>query len=231
MDLHMCETVIERLIVSLLMGGIIGLERAYHGRVAGLRTHTLVCTSSALLMLVTVFQWDLLAHAPVASLRIDPTRMAQGIMTGIGFLGAGVIMKEKFSIRGLTTAASIWITASIGITAGLGFYVASVSATFLSLLVLATFAWFEKRLPAHKYGNLMIRLRREETFGKDKLLEIIEGHNIRGTHPSFKLIKEGEFMQYEFTMRTKDPDNFDKLNETLCKIAQINEFSIIPMGG
>ncbi|WP_455219878.1 MgtC/SapB family protein, partial [Kaarinaea lacus] len=132
-------TVSSRLLVALFAGGLIGLERAYTGRPAGLRTHSLVCMSSSLLMLLTVFQWELLTNAPLDTVRVDPTRMAQGVMTGIGFLGAGVIMKEKFTIRGLTTASSIWMTASIGIILGMGFYTAGLLATVLTLVILSFF--------------------------------------------------------------------------------------------
>lgn len=111
-------TTIVHLLGAVLAGGIIGAERSYHGRPAGFRTHSLVCMASSLLMLLTVYQIELLPNLPLESIRIDPTRMAQGIMTGIGFLGAGVIMREKLTIRGLTTAASIWMTASIGILIG-----------------------------------------------------------------------------------------------------------------
>src|SRR5438132_472276 len=105
---------LARLLVALGAGAAIGFERSYHGRPAGLRTHALVCTASSLLMLITVYEGHWM-HAASALVQLDPTRMAQGIMTGIGFLGAGVIIKEGLSVRGLTTAASIWITAAIGI--------------------------------------------------------------------------------------------------------------------
>ncbi|MCK5480747.1 MAG: MgtC/SapB family protein, partial [Gammaproteobacteria bacterium] len=123
------NTIFVRLALAVLAGGLIGFERAFHGRPAGFRTHSLVCAASSLLMLLTVFQWDLLANVPQETIRVDPTRMAQGIMTGIGFLGAGVIMQEKLTIRGLTTAAAIWITASIGIIIGMGMYSAAALAT------------------------------------------------------------------------------------------------------
>src|SRR3954462_1079892 len=121
-----------RLLAAVLVGGLIGLERSFHGRPAGFRTHTLVCTASSLLMLVTVY--EALWFVPQVSVRValDPTRMAQGIMTGIGFLGAGVIVKEGMSVRGLTTAASIWITAAIGILMGIGFYFPAAVATALT---------------------------------------------------------------------------------------------------
>ena len=113
-----------RLASALAAGSLIGLERSVHGRPAGFRTHALVCLASALLMLVTAYQWEWLGvtAANEDSFRTDPTRMAQGIMTGIGFLGAGVIFKEGLTVRGLTTAASIWITAAIGILYGVGFF-------------------------------------------------------------------------------------------------------------
>src|SRR5712692_3089148 len=109
------------LLIALAAGGIIGLERSYHGRPAGFRTHALVCLSSCMLMILTVYQETWFSAYSLERISVDPTRMAQGIMTGIGFLGAGVIMKEGLTIRGLTTAASIWITAAIGIMIGVGF--------------------------------------------------------------------------------------------------------------
>src|SRR5690554_3677515 len=126
-------TVLAHLLSAMIAGGVIGLERSYHGRPAGFRTHTLVCLASSLLMLVTIYQWEWLPGVPLETVRTDPTRMAQGIMTGIGFLGAGVIFKEGLSVRGLTTAASIWITAAIGILFGVGFYFPAIAATVITL--------------------------------------------------------------------------------------------------
>src|SRR6185295_12610686 len=97
-----------RLVAALLAGGLIGLERSHRGRPAGFRTHALVCLSSSLLMLITVYETHWVPQAVAGRVTLDPTRMAQGIMTGIGFVGAGAIIKEGFSVRGLTTAASIW---------------------------------------------------------------------------------------------------------------------------
>src|SRR5215207_722660 len=125
---HQELIVIFRIAVALLVGGLIGLERSFHGRPAGFRTHALVCIASALLMLVTVYQNEWMTHVAIDAIRTDPTRMAQGIMTGIGFLGAGVIFKEGLSVRGLTTAASIWMTSSIGILIGIGFWLPAILA-------------------------------------------------------------------------------------------------------
>src|ERR1051325_10926514 len=143
-------TIVAHLVVATIAGALIGFERSYQGRPAGFRTHTLVCIASASLMLLTVYQ-HLWFNASADVVRIDPTRMAQGIMTGIGFLGAGVIVKEGASVRGLTTAASIWITAAIGILAGVGFYFPVVIATALPLGTLSMFRWIEARMPALFY--------------------------------------------------------------------------------
>ena len=118
--------------VAIILGGIIGLERSYHGHPAGFRTHTLVCLASSLLMLVTVYAKQWFVGEIIETVRIDPTRMAQGVMTGIGFLGAGVIIKEGLSVRGLTTAATIWITAAVGIVSGAGLYHVAILGTILS---------------------------------------------------------------------------------------------------
>ena len=223
-------TITVRLLLSLMMGGAIGLERAFTGRPAGLRTHTLVCMSSCILMLFTVFQWDLLKSVPLETVRIDPTRMAQGIMTGIGFLGAGAIMKEKFSVRGLTTAASIWTTASIGIIAGLGFYFLTFMATFLTLIVLSLLGWFEQKLPCIRYGMLVLKFKSDQTMSKDEIYRIIEDSNVKGTHRSYHLNNDDQSFQFEFTIRTHNSNNFYKLSKTLSSIDKIHEFSVIPIG-
>ena len=136
----------QRLMLALCMGASVGLERSYHGRPAGFRTHALVCLSTSLLMLVTVYEGLWFTSHGESRVTLDPTRMAQGIMTGIGFLGAGAIIKEGFTIRGLTTAASIWITAAIGVLVGIGFYFPAILAVALALGTLSLFRWIEGRI-------------------------------------------------------------------------------------
>src|SRR5438874_9564697 len=129
-----------------------GLYRSFHGRPAGFRTHALVSIASALLMLATVYQGEWMTAVTPDNIRTDPTRMAQGIMTGIGFLGAGVIFKEGLTVRGLTTAASIWVTAAIGILIGIGFYFAASVGAAATLAILAAFRFLELRLPSEFYA-------------------------------------------------------------------------------
>lgn len=222
--------IISRLLIAAAAGGIIGLERSYHGRPAGMRTHTLVCVSSSLLMLLTVFQWSLLAEVPIETIRVDPTRMAQGIMTGIGFLGAGVIMREKLTIRGLTTAASVWITAAIGIIIGMGFFVAAAAATVITLLVLSSLGWVERKLKSRRYATLMVRYKRLVGLPLKDLTDLITQHDIRYYSPSYHLEDEGAVFQYNMTINTQDADNFHTLAESLSNIEHIVEFSLMPTG-
>lgn len=224
------EVILFRLLLAVAAGGVIGFERTYHGRPAGFRTHTLVCTGSALLMLFAVYAGRLLAHTPQEILHIDPTRMAQGIMTGIGFLGAGVIMKEALSIRGLTTAASIWLTAAIGIMFGAGFYFPAVLGVLLALGTLAAFRWVESVMPSLSYGQLTIRCLRPQRLAEDELRALVQAHGISMTRPSYRLLEGGQVFEYQTTMRTGRRDNYGRLAEALAEHPRIQEFAVTPTG-
>ena len=220
------------LLSALVAGGLIGLERSARGRPAGFRTHTLVCMASSLLMLLTIYQVELLPTLPPEALRVDPTRMAQGIMTGIGFLGAGVIMKEHFTIRGLTTAASIWITSAIGIMFGIGFYFPAVITTLLTLGALALFPKLESMIPTQHYAYLEVHTRGNsaDRLTLDQLRELVHEHRCKGSDPSYALIENGKFFRYQMTIRTKDIENFRRLADTLTKMKKTPEFELRPAG-
>jgi len=124
--------VVLRLTLSLVLSGFIGFERQIHRCNAGLRTHILVCIGSCLIMLTSLYVFDIYKNETP----MDPSRIAAGVITGIGFLGAGNIIREKAGIKGLTTAASLWVAAAIGLAAGCGFYSAAIFTTALTLIVL-----------------------------------------------------------------------------------------------
>jgi len=223
-------TVVARILLSVLAGGLIGLERTYHGRPAGFRTHTLVCVASALLMQFTAAQWGVLGGIPIETVRVDPTRMAQGIMTGIGFLGAGVIIKEGLTIRGLTTAASIWITAAIGIVIGIGLYFVGFLGTIVAVGVLSVFRVLEKATPSLRYARLEVRFKRAEHLVEDELKEVVAAHGITWFNVSYGLEGDGRIYFYHMTVRTRRQDNFRALAETLNGMERVLEFSIEPTG-
>src|SRR5215210_5090066 len=185
-------TITVPILASILVGGLIGLERSFHGRPAGFRTHSLVCVASALLMLVTVYQSEWMTAIPLDSIRTDPTRMAQGLMTGIGFLGAGVIFKEGLTIRGLTTSASIWVTAAIGILVGIGFWFAALVGTVATLTVLALFRIAEARLPSEFYAHHMLRFERDQVMDEVAIRKMIGDHGFDVANLSFRLAEGGK---------------------------------------
>jgi putative Mg2+ transporter-C (MgtC) family protein len=126
---------------AMLLGLMVGYERSYHGRAAGMRTYGLVCMASASLTVIGGYPDAWFGGHVFAVAATDPTRIIQGIVTGIGFLGAGVIMKEGFSISGLTTAASLWAASVIGVMVGMGFYLAAI---LLAMLCAAAMVWVSK---------------------------------------------------------------------------------------
>ena len=119
---------IERLLISAVLGGLIGVEREMRGQSAGFRTHMLVCMGAAMFTIISV--------SLSAAYSIDMSRIAAGVITGIGFLAAGTIFQDKDRIRGLTTAADIWVLAGIGVAIGFGYYALATAATIIALLVL-----------------------------------------------------------------------------------------------
>jgi putative Mg2+ transporter-C (MgtC) family protein len=132
-----------RLTVSLLLGGIIGYERERNSRPAGFRTHILVCVGSTLLMLISAYAFGDFAGRP--GVQMDPTRLAAQVIPSIGFLGAGTILRNDFSVTGLTTAASLWVASAIGLAVGVGFYWGALTATALVLISLYILNKVEKK--------------------------------------------------------------------------------------
>lgn len=223
-------TMSAHLFSALLAGGLIGLERSFHGRPAGFRTHALVSIASALLMLVTLYQAEWMTETPLEAIRIDPTRMAQGIMTGIGFLGAGVIYKEGFSVRGLTTAGSIWITAAIGILYGIGFYFPATLTTILTLGILSIFRHIEARMTTQLYSHHHIRFDRENVMPEGQLRSLLTSYGFSIAHVDYRLLDEGRYFEYRMVIRTTDPTSASRLASYLCTHEQVREFRISPTG-
>ena len=142
---------------ALLLGLLVGYERFYHGRAAGMRTYGLVCMASAALTVISGYPGEWFGGQVPIGLGADPTRIIQGIVTGIGFLGAGVIMKEGFNISGLTTAASIWAASVTGVLVGVGFYLAAILLALLSAFCMVSVPRFSSRLPSRQAIAISMR--------------------------------------------------------------------------
>jgi putative Mg2+ transporter-C (MgtC) family protein len=147
------EEVALRLLVAGALTGAIGLERELRDRAAGLRTHMLVGVGSALFTIVSAYGWGDFVFSTREGVVFDPTRISAQIVTGIGFLGAGAIIRQGLNVRGLTTAAGLWVVAAIGMAVGAGYYSAAFIATGIVLVGLGPFRWLEG-------GTALARFRR-----------------------------------------------------------------------
>jgi putative Mg2+ transporter-C (MgtC) family protein len=164
-----------RLCLAALLGGVVGIERGSGDRPAGLRTHILVCAGSALIMLVSLYGSDGITASR------DSSRIAAQVVSGIGFLGAGTILHDGFNVRGLTTAASLWMVAAIGLASGSGMYLIAIFATAIMLITLVTFHQFEKLF----YSNTQTERRyikvivRKNEDGVTMVLDYLQRHNVK----------------------------------------------------
>lgn len=160
-----------RLFVAGAMGVLIGLEREYRAKEAGYRTHFLVALGSALMMIVS--QYGFMEVLKTDLIRLDPSRIAAQVVSGIGFIGAGTIILQKQIVRGLTTAAGIWVTSGIGLAVGAGMYAVGISATLLVLLGLETLSYFFKSIGLR---NMMIDF---STDDKEAIKRVSKKFNTR----------------------------------------------------
>lgn len=149
-------SILFRLILAAVLSGAIGFEREFHGRAAGFRTHILLCVGSTLVMLTSMHIFDIY----VGRVEVDPARIAAGVITGIGFLGAGAIMHFRSAVRGLTTAASLWVVAGLGLAVGSGLYFGAIVTTLLTIVTLMVFSKIEKvMIRRYWYRTLVIEMK------------------------------------------------------------------------
>ncbi|MBI4710162.1 MAG: MgtC/SapB family protein [Nitrospirae bacterium] len=144
-----------RLVLAALIGGIIGFEREVHGRAAGFRTQLIVCVAAVLIMIVSENYYYHLKYLD-PTLRIDPARISAGALIGIGFLGAGVIVKSGFAIRGLTTAASLWMVSAIGLAIGAGLYLEGIASAAITIIALVFLRWLERHMKILRFKTITI---------------------------------------------------------------------------
>jgi putative Mg2+ transporter-C (MgtC) family protein len=156
------EEILLRLMLAAVLGSVVGIERERLDWAAGLRTHMLVCLGSTLFMLVSAFGFADILGTP--GIGLDPSRIAAQVVSGVGFLGAGTIILRREAVRGLTTAASVWTVAAVGLAVGGGLYFAAISATVLILVILAGIKPLERRLfPKRRAPRIFLTVDRRET--------------------------------------------------------------------
>jgi putative Mg2+ transporter-C (MgtC) family protein len=203
---------LARLSLAAALGGAIGFERELRDREAGLRTHLLVCLGSALFTIVSAYGFREFLTSGDQVIRADPTRIAAQIVTGIGFLGAGAIIRQGLSVRGLTTAATLWVAAAIGIAAGAGYYSGAVLGTVVTLVALwplriAAYHVFERIRPEER--SIVVDLRPETSL--TLLLDALERENARIEH--FQLEDEHDRRIVTLTLDTPSDKLLAKLGD------------------
>jgi putative Mg2+ transporter-C (MgtC) family protein len=214
-------------LAALAAGSLIGIERSFRSRPAGFRTHALVCMAAAMLMVAAVHQMEWMGpNATEAVIRIDPTRMAHGILTGVGFLCGGVIFREGFSVHGMTTAASLWVTSALGVLYGVGFYELAVPATVLTMAVVAGFRIIDDRLPQRQIGDLRVLYRREEALTEQGLRDFLG--RVQIAHVGHRLTGEGRYVEHTATFRAFGRINTSRMVEKLSALPGVVEFDLQP---
>jgi putative Mg2+ transporter-C (MgtC) family protein len=216
-------------VAAALAGGLVGIEREIRGHPAGLRTHMLVCLASALLMVAATHQleWtgDRLPHEVI---RIDPVRMAHGILTGIGFLCGGVIFRQGLSVHGLTTAASLWMVSALGILFGVGLYGLAGAGAVATLAILMALRWVDQSLPHSGVVDLTVRYRREARFPEAAFQEAVSGLRLRPRTVSRNLVGDGAMVEFRAILRGSRPTQTRDLAERLYADGRVVGFEIRP---
>jgi putative Mg2+ transporter-C (MgtC) family protein len=186
------------LLGALILGLIVGYERTYHGRAAGMRTYGLVCMAAAALTVISGYPTYWFGGQVNATLAGDPTRVIQGIVTGIGFLGAGVIMRDGFNISGLTTAASIWTCAAIGVMVGVGFYVAAILLTIMAAMSMMWISRLENWLPSRPAVAVTLEFQKNFVPQEATLKEVAYSHGYEIAMGSFSIRANNEKLEWHF---------------------------------
>lgn len=213
-----------KIILSGLLGGVIGAERESHGQAAGLRTFILVSMGGCLMMMVSLQIAEYYKDLGVeSSVRVDPGRIASYALAGMGFLGAGAIITGKGSVRGLTTAAGMWLTTGIGLSVGAGFYFPAVVVAFVSLIVLYTLRHTKSFVKRDRYIHLEVKC---EPF-EDRLLElestIQDVVDAKIQWRRYKVSEEGNFVRYSFQLLGKEDQEWYLLVKRLLKLRGVKE--------
>ncbi|MBI4389705.1 MAG: MgtC/SapB family protein [Nitrospinae bacterium] len=211
-----------RLILAVVLGGAVGWEREIHGRPAGFRTHVMVCLGATMLVLSSQYY-----GRSAASGIFDPDRMASGIITGIGFLGAGAIVREENIVRGLTTAGCIWFVAGLGIVIGKSDYPVAFWSTLMALVVLVFFRFVENMASAVLYQDLHMRVAIQNYDEvKVRCQELFAQNNARVGEKKFAVNNNQREIQLKFTLRLQKGQEQEKLILDLSKLPGVIEVGL-----
>jgi len=217
------------ILCALLAGGLIGLEREWRGQAAGFRTHILVCLASALLVRAGVSMGDWSFELPAAAdMLTDPSRMAQGVLTGIGLLCAGAIFREGFSIHGLTTAASLWITSALGILFGAGLYTLGGAGAAVTVVILIVLRLVDQALPPRSTIDVSVDWRRDGRSPEAEVEAALEAARGRIAHTGYDLLEGGAVIRRAFKLSVMGEHRLRDLAQSLSAIPEVIGFRLDP---
>jgi putative Mg2+ transporter-C (MgtC) family protein len=219
------------LLCSLGAGALIGMEREFQNKPAGLRTHTLVCFASALMTLLGLRMAEWVAVLPAdAQIVSDMARMPHAILTGIGFLGAGVIFREGANVQGLTTAASLWLTAALGIVFGTGLLELGTLGTVAALLVLILLRTLQRLTPPRPVVRLELAVTATSDFAGETLKAILAGLGLQAGPLSLRHDRQRDLRHYGLMISAQSASlDCEALARALQADAAVQEFSIVPL--
>lgn len=216
--------ILLKLFLGGLLGGIIGFERQTHGRAAGFRTQLLVCVACVLLMIISEGYYFGRPVEGSGSLRIDPTRIAAGAMTGVGFLGAGVILKTGVSIQGLTTAACIWMVSAIGLAVGAGQYVAAISGFAITVFALWVLRYVELIMPRTSYRY--VTLVTDDSSDEEGIKTFFTCRGCSITKMDYEMDIAAKEKTFVFTIASKDSVSMDAVIRDITATPSAKRLSI-----
>ncbi len=215
--------IIFRLVLGAVLGGLIGFERQIHGRQAGFRTQLIVCVASVLVMIVSEY-YHHLSFMDSSYVRVDPGRIAAGAITGIGFIGAGAILKMGITIQGLTTAACLWMVAAIGLAVGAGLYIAGTVACALTLFSLLVLRVVERQMSRLAFKFFTISA--TEDLSEDEIKSVLGAHNSKIINIDYeKNISAGE-ITYDLTVALKHQMPINVILNDLSSIKSVKKVVI-----
>lgn len=212
-----------RLAISFILGAIIGVERQFRRRDAGMRTFTLICMGSAAAMLISIW----IPQSYPDFLNGDPGRIAAQVLTGIGFLGAGAIIQSHGSVHGLTTAACIWVMAVIGLAVGAGMYMAAGITTGFTLFILISLERLEKRMYLDGVNKILTIHCSTATPELKRIREILEGRNIFIVSLSYEHNYEKNISVITYKVNVKSKSSYTELFSEIRKLGYISQIRLL----
>ncbi|MGB9642919.1 MAG: MgtC/SapB family protein [Candidatus Ratteibacteria bacterium] len=212
-----------RIFITGVLSGIIGWERERHARAAGFRTLILVGMGCCLAMIVSLRIYELFPSAESQFLRVDPARIAYGVLTGIGFIGAGTIIRDKGKVRGITTASCLWVVSATGLAVGCGYYFLAIGTTVLVLITLLALKGVESKIPHDVYNRIKIKFSGETPKIIDQILSLLSEKGYQILEYSILFQKRENTSTVEIQCRSRGRRNIPNVLENLKSISEVLE--------